>query len=119
RVLALARDLVDLVYVDDTALALGHVELTGLEETDENVLDVFAHVARLGERGGVGDGEGYVEDARERLSEQCFTDAGGADEEDVGLVELHIVVASRRAVDALVVVVDRNGESLLRAFLSD
>src|SRR3989304_3515092 len=35
RVLALPRDLVDLVEVDDAALALGDVEVAGLEEPHE------------------------------------------------------------------------------------
>ena len=89
----LARDLVDLVDVDDAALALGDVEVAGLEQPDENVLDVFADVAGFGQRGRVGDRERNVEDARQRLREQRLADAGGADEQDVRLVELDVVVA--------------------------
>src|SRR5687767_4886184 len=92
-VFRLARDLVDLVDVDDAALALGDVELAGLEQPDENVLDVFADVPRFGERRGVGDGEGDVENARERLCEERLACSGRPDEEDVRLVELHLVVA--------------------------
>ena len=92
RVLRLARDLVDLVDVDDAALALGDVEVAGLEQTDENVLDVFADVAGFGERRRVGDRERNVEDARERLREQRLADARRADEQDVRLVELDVVV---------------------------
>src|SRR5581483_12319224 len=43
RVLALPRDLVNLVNVYDPALALGDVEVAGLQQPDENVLDVLAH----------------------------------------------------------------------------
>src|SRR3569833_2178058 len=50
RVLRLAGDFVDFVDVDDTALALGDVEVTGLKQTHENVLDVFTDVARFGQR---------------------------------------------------------------------
>ena len=97
RVLRLARDLVDLVDVDDAALALGDVEVAGLEQPHEDVLHVLADVAGFGERGGVGDRERHVENARERLRQQRLADAGGADEQDVRLVELDVVVAAATA----------------------
>jgi hypothetical protein len=97
RVLRLARDLVDLVDVHDAALALGDVEVTGLEQPHEDVLHVLAHVAGFGERGGVGDGERHVEDAGQRLREQRLADAGGAEEEDVRLVELDLPSRARRS----------------------
>jgi hypothetical protein len=77
RVLALARDLVDLVDVDDAALALGDVEVARLQQPDEDVLHVLAHVARLGERRRVGDRERHVEDARQRLRQQRLAHARG------------------------------------------
>src|SRR6185437_14275446 len=40
RVLRLARDLVDLVDVDDPALAFGDVELARLEQPNEDVLHI-------------------------------------------------------------------------------
>ena len=92
RVLRLARDLVDLVDVDDAALALGDVEVARLQQPDENVLDVLTDVARFGERRGVGDGEGNIEDAGERLREQRLADARRTDQQDVRLVELDIVI---------------------------
>jgi hypothetical protein len=50
RVLALAGDLVDLVDVDDAGLGLLDVEVGGLDELEEDVLDVLADVAGLGQR---------------------------------------------------------------------
>ena len=79
--------------IDDAALALGDVEITGLQQTDQNVLDVFADVARFGQRRGVGDGERHVENAGQRLREQRLADARRADQQDVRLVQLNIVVA--------------------------
>src|SRR5881396_1535837 len=113
RVLGLAGDLVDLVDVDDAALGFGDVEVRGLEQPDENVLHVLTHVAGLGERGGVRDGEGDVEDARQRLGEERLAHAGRTDEHDVRLVELDLGLAPLVRVDALVVVVDRDGEALI------
>jgi hypothetical protein len=57
RVLALAGDLVDLVDVDDPGLGLLDVVVGGLDQLEQDVLDVLADVAGLGEGGGVGDGE--------------------------------------------------------------
>ena len=75
--------------------------------------------AGFGERGGIGDGERHIEDAGERLGEQRLADAGGAEEEDVRLVELDVPFTLGARVDALVVVIDRHRERLLRAFLSN
>ena len=77
RVVGLARDLVDLVDVDDPGLGLLHVEVGGLDQLEEDVLDVLADVAGLGERRGVGDRERDVEDLGERLREQRLAAAGG------------------------------------------
>ena len=57
RVVRLARDLVDLVDVDDPGLGLLDVEVGGLNQLQEDVLDVLADVTRLGQRRGVGDRE--------------------------------------------------------------
>src|SRR5215468_870244 len=118
RVVGLAGDLVDLVDVDDAALRLLDVVIGVLEEVDDDVLDVLADVAGLGEVGGVGDGEGDVQDARQRLREEGLAAAGRAEQEDVRLLQLDVVGADL-GVDALVVVVDRDGEDLLGALLAD
>ena len=92
RVVRLARDLVDLVDVDDPGLGLLDVEVGGLDQLQEDVLDVLADVAGLGERGRVGDRERDVEDARERLREQRLAAAGRAEQEDVRLLQLDVAV---------------------------
>jgi hypothetical protein len=50
-VLVLARDLVDLVDVDDPFLALLDVAARRLQQLQDDVLDVLADVAGLGEGG--------------------------------------------------------------------
>ena len=89
-----------------------------LQQVDDDVLDVLADVAGLGEVGGVGDGERNVEDARQRLRQQRLAAAGRPEQQDVRLLQLDVVDADL-GVDALVVVVDRDGEDLLRALLAD
>ena len=81
-------DLVDLVDVDDPALGGLEVEVGGVQQLEQDVLDVLADVAGLGERGGVADGERDVEDPGQGPRQQGLAAAGGADQEDVRLVEL-------------------------------
>ena len=118
-VLVLAADLVDFVDVDDAGLGAGYVAVGGLEQLEDDVLDVFADVAGLGQGGCVNDGEGHVEHLGEGMGQQGLAGAGGADEQDVGLGELDLVVARVIHLDALVVVVDGNGELLLGLVLAD
>ena len=66
----LRADLVDLVDVDDAALRALDVVVGVLQQLDDDVLDVLADVAGLGQRRRVRDRERDVEDLRERLREQ-------------------------------------------------
>ena len=91
QVLGLARDLVDLVHVDNAHLRALNVAVGGVDEFEQDVLHVLAHVAGLGERGGVGDGKRNLKDASERLCQQRLTGTGGTEQQDVGLGELHLV----------------------------
>ena len=118
-VLLRAGDLVDLVDVDDALLGAREVEVGVLEQLEEDVLDVLADVAGLGERRGVADRERHVEHARERAREQRLAGAGRADEQDVALLDLDVVALLARVDEALVVVVDRDREDLLRVLLAD
>ena len=118
RVLVLAANLVNFVNVDDALLRALNVAVRGLQEFEDDVLHVFADVARLGQRRRVNDGEGDGEHARERLREQRLARARRADEEDVRLLYLDVRAAARE-LDALVVLVDGDGETLLRLLLPD
>ena len=63
-VVCLARDLVDLVDVDDPALGARDIEIGRLDQPQQDVLDVLADVAGLGQRRRVGDAERHIEDTR-------------------------------------------------------
>ncbi len=121
RVLALAGDLVDLVDVDDARLGLLDVVVGRLDQLEEDVLDVLADVAGLGEGGGVRDREGHVEHPGQRLREVRLAAAGRADQQDVRLGDLDRVVAllGFTGLDALVVVVDGHRERTLGSVLPD
>ena len=88
----LARDLVDLVDVDDAGLRLLDVVVALLQQLLDDVLDVLADVAGFGQRRRIGDRERHVEQPRERLGEQRLAAAGRADQQDVALGELDIVL---------------------------
>ena len=115
---ALRDDLVDLVDVDDPLLGPIDVVVGGLEQLEQDVLDVLAHVPGLGEAGGVGDGERDVELAGEGLGEEGLAAPGGTDEEDVGLLQFDVAL-DLAATDPLVVVVDRDRQLLLGVVLPD
>ena len=125
RVLGLAGDLVDLVDVDDAGLGALRVEVGRLDELEEDVLDVLADIAGLGEGRRVGHREGDVQSLGERLGEVGLAAAGRTDEQDVALGDLDVVGAllgrlkGAVGADALVVVVDRDRERALGRLLAD
>ena len=95
-IVRLAADLVDLVDVDDPALRLLDIVVGRLEQLEDDVLDILADIAGLGQRGRVGHGERHVEDPRQRLREQRLAAAGRADQQDVRLGELDLARPWRR-----------------------
>ena len=88
----LRRNLVDFVDVDDAALRPLDVVVGGLQQLQDDVLDVLADIAGFGQRRGVGHGERHVEDAGQRLGQQRLAAAGRADQQDVRLRQLDVVV---------------------------
>ena len=92
-------------------------EIRRLQKPQQDVLHVVAHIARLGEGGGVGDGKWHVQNTGQCLGEQRLAGAGGADHEDIALLQLHILAAAEE--NALIVVVDRHGQGNFRVILAD
>ena len=119
QVLGLAGHLVDLVDVDDADLGARDIEVGRGHELEQDVLHILAHVARLGEGGGVGDGERHAQRAGQRLRKQRLARARGTQKHDVALRQLHVTVYGVRAqADALVVVVHRHRQRALRLLLT-
>lgn len=122
-VFALAGDLVDLVDVDDAPLGLFDIQIRLLEQAQQDVLDVLAHVARFGQGGGIGHGEGHIEHLRQGLGQEGFAAAGGPDQQDVRFVQaggglVRLALAVPLPGQALVVVVDGYGEHLFGLLLT-
>jgi len=117
-VLGLAADLVDFVDVDDAALGALDVVVGGLEQAQDDVLDVLADITGFSEGRGIGHGEGHVDDAGQRLGQQRLAAACRADQHDVRLGDLDFVVL-RADREPLVVIVDRHREHALGVVLAD
>ncbi len=78
RVLVLAADFVHFVDVDDPLLALLNVAARGLQQLEDDVLDVLADVAGFGQRRRIDNRERDRKQLGERLREQCLAGAGWA-----------------------------------------
>ena len=116
-VLALAGDLVDFIHVDDAPLGPLHVEVGGLQQAQQDVLHVVAHVAGLSEGGSIGDGEGHLQDPGQSLGKEGLAGACGAQHQNVALLQLHILVAAEE--NTLIVVVNRHGQGHFRLILAN
>ena len=86
-----AGDLVDFVDVDDAPGGLLHIVIRHLEQVEDDVLHVLAHIAGFGQGGGVGNGKGHVQGAGQGLGQQGLARAGGSDQQDVALLDLHTI----------------------------
>ena len=86
-IFALAGDLVDLIDINNAALGLLHIHVGFLQQPQQDVLHVFADVARLGQGGGIGHGEGHIQHLGQGLGEQGLAATGGANQQDVRLLQ--------------------------------
>ena len=121
-VVALAGNLVDLVNKDDAAFGSRHVVVGSLEEAHEDIFDIVAHVAGLGEGGGISDTERHVEHAGNGACHKGFAGAGFTNYDDVGFLNFDIVVVVlvlAEVFQTFVVVVDRDGKDPFGIVLAD
>ena len=112
-------DLVDLVDVDDSALGGFDIEVGGLKQLEQDVLDVLADITGLGQGRGVADGERHVQNPGQGPGQQGLAAAGGADQKDVRLVEFDVGPWFLAVNQPLVVVVNGDGQNLLGPLLAD
>ena len=117
-IVGFAGDLVDLVDIDDAALRALDVVVGGLQQLENDVLDVLADIAGFGQRRRIRHGERHVEDARQRLRQQRLARAGRADQQDIRLRQLDIFVVGLMF-EPFVVIMDRDREHLLGVVLAD
>jgi hypothetical protein len=117
-ILALSRNLIDLIDVNDALLGPFHIVIGSGQEVLHNRLHILAHVARFGQGGGVSHGKRDLQEPRQRLRQQRLPRAGWTDEKNVGLLHLDRFFAVAQP-NALVVIVHRNREHLLRVLLAN
>ena len=116
-VLALAGDLIHLIDIDNPPLGTLDIIIGGLNQPEQNVLHVIAHIAGLSQGGGIRNGKRHIQHLGQCLSKQCLAAARGTDQQDIALLELHIVAAAE--VDPLIVIVNGDGKGDLCALLAD
>ena len=90
-ILALAGDLIKLINIDDAFLRALHIKVGGLQKFKYYVFNVLTDVARLRQRGGVRNGKGYIQHLGHGLREQGLAAAGGADEQNIALLQFNVV----------------------------
>ena len=122
-VVGLRRDLVYFVDVDYAALCELNVAVGVLEKVADEILDVFANIARLSEHRRVADGERNAEHLRKRPRKKRLACSRWSNKENVRFLDLYIgkilVLALLRGLEAAVVVVDGNGKHLLHFVVAD
>ena len=118
RIFALAGNLVDFIEIDNAALCALDVAVGRKQQLVDDVFHVFAHVTGFSQRRGVGNRKRNIERARERLSKQCLARTRGTNQQNVGLLQLN-AFGRGLVLQALVVVVDRNGQHTLGTLLTD
>ncbi len=67
HVVGFAADLINLVDVNDADLRAFHIVIRILQESQNDVFDVFANVARFGQRRRISDAKWDVENPRQGL----------------------------------------------------
>ena len=53
-------DLIDFIHIDDAALGPLHIEIRGLDQAQQNIFHILAHIAGLRQGGSVCDSKGHV-----------------------------------------------------------
>ena len=116
-----AGDFVDFVDVHDAVLGEVGVSIGGFDEVADDVVDVEANIAGFGEFGGVGFDERDANEFGDATHEVGFSDAGGAEEDDV-LFGVFFVGAGgvvEAAADVVEMVADGDGEDFFGVVLFD
>ena len=120
RVFRFAGNLIDFVDVDDAPFSFGNIVISGLDELEQAVFDVFADIAGFGQARRIGDGKGHIEEAGQGLGQEGLAAPSRADHDDIRLLELYIIIRGAEiGLEPLVVVVHCNGKGLLGCFLAD
>ena len=119
RVRGLTCNLVDFVDKDNAAFSFRYVIIGGLQQTHDDAIHIFAHVACFGKHRRIGNRERHVQKTGHRLCQQGLSRTSRANQEQVRLFDIDIVLGLVRLLvaKALVMVVNRHRERHLRTVL--
>ncbi len=118
RVFVLAGNLVDFVDIYDPLLALLLISPRVLEQLEDDILDVLAHVPCLCQGRGVNDRERNGQHLCQRLRQQSFACSCGTNQQNIALLKLQ-VAPLLRDLQPLVVIVDCDRQLFLGRLLTD
>ena len=91
-----------------------------MQQLLNDVLNVFAHVAGFGQRGGVGHHKRHIERACQGLGQQGLARTRGSDQQDIAFCQFDIVFfGGVFMAQALVMVVNRDGQRSLGRLLAN
>jgi hypothetical protein len=117
-IFSLARNLIDLVDIDDATLRPFDIVVSRLQQPQDDVLDILTDVTGFGQRRRVGHGERHVDDPRQSLRQQRLAAPGRADQQNVRFGDLDFVRLVG-GVEPLVMIVDGDGEHPLGMVLAN
>ena len=121
RIVRFARDLVDLVDVNDACLRLFDIVIALLQEFLNDVFNIFADVTGFSQRRCVRDRKRHVEQPRECLCKQRLATPGRTDQQDIAFRKLDIILGAlvEAIIEALIVIVNSDCEDFLGLHLAD
>ena len=121
RVSGLTSNLVDFVDKDNAAFSFGHIVIGSLQQANDNAVDIFAHVTSFSQDRRISNRERHVQKAGHRLRQERLARTGRADQEQVRLFDIDIVLGLVRLLvaESLVMVVNGHRERHLCTVLSN
>ena len=116
-VIGLARDLIDLINIDDTTLRAFDIIFRCLQKLQNYIFDIFPHITSFGQGGGICHSKRHIQNAGQCLGQQCLTATSRSDQHDVGFRQLDIRFIG--VVQALVMVMDSDRQHAFGVHLTD
>ena len=117
-IVRLTRNFVDFIDKNDTFLGFLHIVIRLLQEACEQTLHVLTHITRFGQHRSIHDGERHLEEFSNRACKEGLARTCGADENDVGFLNLHSTLFTGLQ-DTFIVVIYRHRQIAFGIVLTD
>src|SRR5215469_12665981 len=88
RVFVLPADFVDFIYIDDAGLGAFDVPSGILDQTQDDIFDVFTHISGFGQRRRINNRKWNAEQTSQRLGQKRLSGSCRSDQQDVRLLKL-------------------------------